>query len=1177
MKLTCIAVGASALAALTDAVEGRTDLGIDLKWLESRLHYVGSDSFSRASWDSVFADIPGSDMILLDLMGAEKEFVEALRVELEGFAGAVVVVNASSRKIRGVTRLGSFSGAMMGGGTRGRKHPERSGTRRGDMVRMIERLEKLGKAIPIGPLRDLRNYLWIGMYWRFADKRNLRSLLALVGREYGGRRALPRPEPPKTIDRAVIMVPDTDRIYDSFEAYREAEGWIEGRAAVAVLFSPGTYPANLHPATAALVKRLERRLNVLPMAMPRLTGENRQFFESVVRGSDGGLRIDAVVSLMGFRLGQGPMGGAAEEATNVLRAFDLPLLHPFFIAKRTIDTWRKDPRGIKPGEFVLHLFLPELDGAFETIPVGALEADKGDGFGRISLIEERVERLCGKLEGIARLRRTPNDRKRIALIMYDYPPGEASLGAAAFLDTFKSIAALTRALAAAGYDTEPWSATELRASFTANGVLNGAAFTGSVGGIEIDADSASLLPVEPSETVRARWGRPPGRVMVRRGRIVLPVLERGNCLIGLQPSRKGDAPNAASYHDTSVPPHHQYVAFYRWLEEVWNADAVVHIGTHGTLEFLPGKETAPSGSCFPDALPGSVPHFYFYYCGNPAESMIAKRRSHAVMISHMEPPYTRAESHGRLTALGALLSEHHEARHTDPNRLPDIEADIAAAATEAGLKVRSVAELEDQLVELSSALIPSRMHTIGRAFTTAEAETLAAQIRSVGSGDPATPFNTDVVTSNREIDSFLKALNGGYLEAGPAGDLTRTPEVAPTGRNMYQFDPRSTPTPSAIRRGSEIAETTLRHYVEQHGEYPSSVAVVLWGLETTKTHGETVAQILRYLGVRFGPDRGLWETDLALIPVDELGRPRVDVTIQMSGFFRDLFPNLIGVLHDAVDLAASAEEGRNVINEHAEAIRESLRASGVEEVVSRELATARLFGPQTAEYGTGLTGIVNGSEWKDETDLVAHYQDRLQYVYSRNHYGVARPDLLAANLSRVQLVSQIRSSRDYEITDLDHFYEFYGGLARTVKELSGTQADLLVSDTYEGKTRTERFHRAVERGVWSRLLNPRWIDGVLSATHHGGQQIANRFENMLGLAAMTGEIDTKLFDEAADTLVLNEEMRERVRINNPYALLEVVERLLETNARGCWQASETRLAELRRIHAHLEADLESGV
>lgn len=1188
MKLTCIAVGASALSALSEIIDGRVDIGIDLDWLQIKMHYVGSDTFDQSSWATIFVDIPECDMVLLDLMGAEKDFVEALQRVLQSFEGSVVVVNASSRKIRAVARLGSFSGSMMGGGTRSRGS--------GDMMRMIERIEKLGKAVPVGPLRDLRNYLWIGKYWRFANHGNLKSLLTLIGREYGGRRHLPKPEAPKTIDRAILMVPDTDRLYDSFEAYCETEGWVDGRPGVAVLFSPGTYPTNLHPATAELVSQLGERFNVLPFAVPRLTGANREFFESIVREASGSVRVDAVVNLMSFRLGQGPMGGAAEEAIRTLELLDLPLLHPFFIAKRSIDTWRGDVRGIKPGEFVLHLFLPELDGAFETIPIGALEADSGAGLGRVTLIEDRVNRLIGKIEGITRLRRKPNNEKRVALIMYDYPPGEANLGAAAFLNTFESVAALSRALATNGYSTEPWTADGLRETLTSGGIVNGTGFTGASGGIEVDGHIATSLPDDAATLVRDAWERPPGRVMIRHGKIVLPVAVRGNCLVGLQPSRTGDSPDAASYHDTGMPPHHQYVAFYRWLEQEWSADAVIHIGTHGTLEFLPGKETATSGSCFPDALPGSVPHFYFYYCGNPAESMIAKRRSHAVMISHMEPPYTRAESHGRLLSLGALLSEYHEASRTDPDRVAEIETDIRSAAEEAGLRARNVSELEDQLIELSTALIPSRMHTIGQPFSAEEAKALAAQVMAIngdltnvqddargpdadadGDGDAGELFDVESVTVNREVESFLHALDGGYLRAGPAGDLTRTPEVAPTGRNMYQFDPRKTPTPSAIRRGAEIAENTLRQYVAQHGEYPSSVAVVLWGLETTKTHGETVAQVMRYLGVQFGSERGLWETDLELIPSDELGRPRVDVTIQMSGFFRDLFPNLISVLHDAVDLAASADEGRNAIADHAAAIRSSLVASGVEESIARDLSTARLFGPQTAEYGTGITGTVSSSSWTDETDLVTQYQDRLKYVYSRNHYGVAQPDLLSANLSQVQMVSQVRSSRDYEMTDLDHFYEFYGGLARTVRELSGNQADLLVSDTYQGHVRTERFHRAVERGVWSRILNPRWIDGVLDAAHHGGQEIADRLENMLGLAATTGEIDTRLFDEASDTLIFNEAMRRRIRENNPYALLDVVERLLETSARGYWQASEDRLNELRRIHAQLEGDLEAGV
>ncbi len=1167
MNLTCIAVGASGLTALDRLVSNDNET---YGWLTTRLHYVGSDSFSRSDWSPVFADLRTSDMVVLDLMGAEREFVEALRLELTDFQGSVVVVNASSRKIRGVAKLGGFSGGMMSG-------RKRKGSSGGDMTKMLERLEKLGKAVPVGPLRDMRNYLWIGRYWRFASDDNIASMVALIGREYADRSELPQPSPPVTIERAILLDPANGKTWNSFEEFTSERAWREDAPTVALLFSPGTYPANLHPLTAGLIARLEVDFNVLPFAMPRLTGADREFFLSVVGRDAGTSRIDAIINLMGFRLGQGPMGGDAEEAVSVLRDLNVPLLHPFAIAKRTIEAWRDDPRGIKPGEFVLHLFLPELDGAIQTIPIGAVETSDESRFGQISLLDDRVDRLAGKLSSIIRLRRKPRSEKRVAILMYDYPPGEASVGGAAFLDTFGSVAAISGALAAAGYSTEPWSADGLREAIVDGGVLNGVGYSGTRGGVleESSRLSSRSLPVEIADTISDYWGAAPGTIMVREGKTRLPVIERGNLLVGLQPSRTGEEPDPRSYHDVGIPPHHQYVAFYRWIEEVWKADAIIHVGTHGTLEFLPGKEAATSGSCFPDVLPGNLAHFYVYYCGNPAESMIAKRRSHAVMISHMEPPYDRAGSHGRLDQLHSRLHEYQEAALTDPDRLPSIETDIAESAAEAGIRFEGVHELEDQLLELTSALVPTRLHTVGRGFSPDEAARLIEHIRRADDEGAPVP-DASQLTENNELEAIIHALDGGFVEAGPAGDPTRTPDVIPTGRNMFQFDPRLTPTPSATRRGDEIAENTVRTYFEEHGSYPKSVAVVLWGLETAKTHGETVAQILRYLGVRFGPDRSLWESSLELIPGEELGRPRVDVTIQMSGFFRDLFPNLIGVLHDAVDLAASADEGQNAVGVNVERIRDGLLAQGVDEETARELSSVRLFGPHTSEYGTGLTGMVSNSSWDTESDLASHYQQRLKYAYGRNHYGVERGDLLVANLSRVELVSQVRSSRDYEITDLDHFYEFFGGLAQSVRELSGSQATLLVSDTYEGRVRTERFTRAVERGVWSRLVNPAWLDGVLTAAHHGAQEIADRFENMLGLAATTAEVDPTLFDEACDVIVLDDEMRKKVESNNPYALVGIVERLLETNARGYWDASEDRLEALRRIHLELEADLEGG-
>ncbi len=454
----------------------------------------------------------------------------------------------------------------------------------------------------------------------------------------------------------------------------------------------------------------------------------------------------------------------------------------------------------------------------------------------------------------------------------------------------------------------------------------------------------------------------------------------------------------------------------------------------------------------------------------------------------------------------------------------------------------------------------------------------------LGDGEE-TPLGRELVEEGRslaaglgaegELEALLRGLAGGYIPAGPGGDLYRNPEVLPTGRNMYQFDPRRVPSPSATERGREMVRNILAAWGRE-GEYPSSVAVVLWGLETAKTQGETVAQILAYLGLELSRDPTLWEPALRVVPLEELGRPRIDVTVQMCGFFRDMFPNLVNLLAEAFELAAGLDEPEsdNLVRARARVLERELLAAGRDPARARELASARLFGPTPSRYGTALTDLVKAKSWRAEGDLVSSYLDSLCHVYTQKDYGREMPGLLRDNLKRVELVSQVRSSMDYEITDLDHYYEFLGGLSRTVQEASGKRPRIMVSDTTTGKTRTEDVRDSIQRGVRTRLLNPKWLEAMLKHKHHGGQQISSRLENLVGLAATTGRVDNEIFDHVTDDLVLDERRRRQIAENNPFALAEVVERLLEARSRGYWKADQERLEALRKAFLEIEAELE---
>ncbi len=1184
-----------------------------------------------------------TDFLLLDLMGADRELQDALPGLLaRKRPGQVAVVNTDAPTLRTLTRLGSFS--MQGMAKKNKKRLSADEEGRIDepdperMLRMARMMEKAGSALPVGPLLDARNAIWLGRYWRYPSNNNIDSLLSMIGGRYLGVAGLPEPAPPEEIACPVLVDLPDGRRFDSMDELDEAVA-AAGRLAppeagrVGLLFPAGTYPLDSHGITATLIGSLRERFRVYPVAAATGAAETLPFLRGLfMDASTGSSRVDCLVSLNAFRLGQGPMGGDASEAERFLAELGVPFLHPFVMSKRSRAEWEADARGLGSGEFMLHYFLPELDGASSMLPIAAASRDG------LEPLPEGARSLAERIGGLVALRRRPPRERSVAIVLYDYPPGEASAGAAAFLDSFGSVSALLAALVGAGYDTEALPADELRARLVAGGFCNDGGYCmAQLPSLNLD-DYDALAGDDPFERARLRrlgerideaWGSFPGPVLSAGGLVRLPLLRIGKVTLAFQPPRvDAEAIGSGAYHDPYLPPHHQYLAFYRYLERGLGVDAVVHIGTHGTLEFLPGKELAPSGDCFPSALIGGLPHFYYYYSGNPSEAMIAKRKAHAMTVGYLQPPYGEAGLSGPAAELALLRDEYAQATLADPDRAAEVLADIQGRMEGLGWPWAGIESLDEELDGIRRGLIPLGHHRLGQPYGPGEAADflavflkedregypsawreaatarvfdydamvaqparhssewalLAADVRGtieegLGGEDPAwAPCRAlrDALTTDAEIPALLRCLDGGYAAPGLAGDPYRSPDVLPTGRNLCQFDPRRAPTPSALRRGRAVAEATLAEYLARNGRYPEQVAVVLWGLEASRTEGETVAQALAYLGVRLRPGRSLWDARVELVPRSELGRPRVDVSVQISGFFRDLFPNLMSLLDEAVSLAAAAgDEPDNTVSAHVEALRRSLEARGASPADALERASARIFGPPPGVYGTGLTTTVRAGAWKDETELSDGYRASMRYAYTRRRYGEADGEALDANLSRVELVSQIRSGREYEITDLDHYYEHFGGLARSVRELSGRNAAMLVSDSLEGRARTEDVGASVRRGVRARLLNPRWLDAVLATEHRGGQEVADRLENLVGLAAGTGAVPSAVFDEAARRLVLDEAMRGRLERNNPYAVAASAERLLEAAGRGYWDADEEALDRLRDLCLDLEGDLEA--
>jgi cobaltochelatase CobN len=421
------------------------------------------------------------------------------------------------------------------------------------------------------------------------------------------------------------------------------------------------------------------------------------------------------------------------------------------------------------------------------------------------------------------------------------------------------------------------------------------------------------------------------------------------------------------------------------------------------------------------------------------------------------------------------------------------------------------------------------------------------------------------IDQSDESGALLKTLSGEYLLPNLGGDPIRTPDVFPIGRNMYEFDPRLIPTQTALRVGEEAASRVLNKFFEKHGRYPESLGLVLWGFETVKTGGDTIAQILSYLGVRLVSRASPWFKDLELIPLEELGRPRIDVVITICGIFRDLFETHIDLLNKAIELAAGAEEPpeRNYIRKHYLEARDKFG----------ELAKARIFGPSESEYATSMRTLVESSNWREEGELAASYDDSMSHAYWGGR-TIRTPELFQDLVSQIDVISQERDNIEYEFTDLDHYYEFFGGLARSVKEKRGEYPEQWVVDTTEENLEIEDVEKVIDWATRARTLNPKWIDGMLSHDFHGAQKVAQRVEYLLGLQATTGMVKEWLFDQAAQTLLFDEEMRRRLVENNKYATLDLAERMLEAHNRGYWQATPEELEKLKTMILDMETWLE---
>jgi len=923
---------------------------------------------------------------------------------------------------------------------------------------------------------------------------------------------------------------------------------------------------------------------------------------------------------------------------------------------RELEKWRESVQGMSPVESLTTVILPEVDGMIEPLPSCGLVETQSDAVeGKVKqvvAIDDRIERSCSRILNWVALRRKPNASKRVAFIVYDNPPGEDNLGSAAYLDTFASITQLMGIMKERGYDIgEGPGDTPLHEQLLSRHCVNsprwGAAEDALRTAYSIDTREYAELSraVAGAEDVDREWGSAPGKIMTVDDRLVLPALAFGNVLLGVQPARGYHSDPDKTTHDQTLPPHHQYVAFYRWLAREWQPDCIVHVGTHGTLEFLKGKEMGMSADCFPENLIGDIPHLYYYHVVNASEATIAKRRSLGTLINYNSPSFAAGGLYESWQALDELIAEYLEARAIEPSRSARLEERILELAVENNIGAADVAAIQEEIGMMKRSVIPKGLHILGediplddriafavfylrtdraahaslhrllarkrgldyeallcpskaieaphntspRALEEIEREVETTVRRAVDIGNYPTDDEecravraavdaAAKLTGSDEIENFFAGLDGRYIEPGIGGDPLRNPEVLPTGRNSFQFDPRRVPSEEAVKRGAEIAENTLRHYYDLHKKWPNSTAVILWGFETTKTRGETVGQVLAYLGVRIKAGSNPYYKQLEVVPIGQLGRPRVDCVVQICGFFRDMFPNVMEMIDRAFQLVSQLDETAedNPVRGNTERIADTIRGTIPDQKLSM-IASGRIFGPRAGEYGTRTTNLIETGAWQNEEEIAGLFTSSMSHLYAGDIHGERNLDAYRGRLERVDVVSQVRDSHEYEIMDLDHYYEFFGGLSRTVESIRGEAPEMLISDTTKEFVRTETVKESLNRGIRTRLLNPKWIDELLKHDYHGAQKISDRVEYLIGFAATTHAVDDWVFTAVTDRYVRDEEMFRRMSKNNRFAAEETIKRLFEADSRGYWQASEEQRNLLRDRMLQLEGDIEEAM
>ncbi|MCB8948571.1 MAG: magnesium chelatase subunit H [Ardenticatenaceae bacterium] len=1276
--------------------------------VQMNLHlYQTSAMRSPDDWARLERDVQQADFIFGCMIFGE-EHVRPLQTLLQSVETPTCMITSNPALIY-CTRLGKFVLSQPKDEEPGlisrwmqKLRPKKNGRSEGHrQTALLKNLTKLMKYVP-GKVRDLHTFIAMHDYWLHSSPENLmRMMVLLIDRyvpDFAGQ--LPVLDAIAYPD-AAIYHPDAPEPFPdiaSYQKWRKEQGMpVAGhfvgapngngawKGAVGVLTMRAIILTGNTAHIDTIIRKIESQGIEARAAYSSLMDFRPSIDQYFAAEGEGKTTVpnsdlppvDLLVNTIGFPLVGGPAGARPEEAIQKLDELNVGYFDMVPLSFQRIEDWQKDEIGLTPMQVAMNIALPELDGIAEPVIFGGPTMTQE----KFIANEQELEMAAKRIAKRVRLRHKANADKRIAVVLFNFPPNLGNAGTAAFLDVFESVTTLLKEMQAAGYTVElPESAEALRKQ-----VVEGNAMRYGT-----DGNVAAQLPLNeyrdrfPWYTeIEKYWGYAPGELLTDGRNFHILGAEFGNVFIGIQPSFGYERDPMRLLMGKDASPHHGFAAFYTWLDQIYDADAVVHFGTHGALEFMPGKQTGVSAQCWPPRLLGSLPNFYYYCVNNPSEGSIAKRRGAATLVSYMVPPLQQAGLYKGLRRLKDSLDNYHSR--------PDAEllTDIRTQADKLGIVVNGVyaqangltngvnghtngsanghtnshlsdsayvAALGHELIQVEHRMIPLGLHVLGRAPVDAElidmlalvvafnptkhpkrdeklptlpvliarglgwdfeqlqqslkidtlaqdrwdqienilhetmrlfveaprqpeldireVETYLQETARIPKGLLANlwPWLDDLlsrIVHDEEVAGMLRSLDGGYVLPSPGNDVMRNDKIVPTGRNIHALDPFRVPSPLAVANGKKLVEQMLERLTVESGQLPETVAMVLWGTDNLKSDGEGIAQCFELLGARPIEDELGNIADVALIPLAEMSRPRIDVIMTLSGIFRDIFHHQAGLLDKAVRLAAEADEPlqQNFVRKHT-------LAHAAELGVDMSEAACRVFSNAPGSYGANVNHLVESSTWDDDDQLSDTFLSRKSYAFTPSGEWRGARQVMERSLATVDATFQNIDSFELGISDVDHYYEYLGGVAKSVEKLRGKRPSVMVADAIAMDDRLSSLEQMVRLESRAKLLNPKWHDSMLNHGYEGVREIEIRVSNTYGWSATADAVEGWVYDDIAETFLLDEEMRARMAKANAHATAGIARRLLEAEARGFWDASDEMIEELREIYGNLEDQLE---